>query len=156
FFRDAAGRIAAIQGTDGTRLVYTYDAAGNLLSAHNTVSGQNSRYGYAADVPHLLTLASNPVAGTGAAVSYGAVTQVLGLTADRGGPSHFTAADQAGTLSAGATDRYVFLLTGSELRSTHNGTVIVGVQVSAAAGSTFQPAAPLVAGLTPLAQRVGA
>ena len=60
FIRDAAGRIISIEGPDGTRVVYSYDAQGNLVSAHNTVSGLNSRYGYTAAAPHLLTLATAP------------------------------------------------------------------------------------------------
>ena len=51
FIRDAAGRITTIVAPDGTRLVYAYDSQGNLVSAHNTVSGQSSRYGYAAGDP---------------------------------------------------------------------------------------------------------
>ena len=153
FIRDAAGKIASIEGPDGTRIVYTYDAQGNLISAHNTVSGQNSRYGYAINDPHLLTLATAPAAGSGAAITYGTTVNVVPLTADLGGTSQFLVGNYAGNLGVGATNSFAFLLTASEVASTSTGTVLVGVEVDAASGSSVQPAVPAIAGLTPLVQR---
>ncbi len=154
FIRDAAGRITTIQAPNGAQEVYTYDAQGNLSEAHNTVSGLSSRYGYAADDPHLLTLATAPAAGSGAAIVYGATTQVVPLV-DLGGTSQFLASNYNGNLTTGATDSFAFLLTASEVASTSTGTVLIGVAVDAAAGSSAQPAVPAVAGLTPLVEHSG-
>ena len=107
--------------------MYAYDAQGNLVEAHNTVTGQSSRYGYAAADPHLLTLATSPAAGSGAAITYGPTTQVVPLTADLGGTSQFLAGIYSGTLTAGATASFSFLLTPSEVASTATGTVLIGV-----------------------------
>ena len=60
FVRDAAGRLVEIDAPDGTRVVYGYDAQGNLTSTYHTASGQGSRYGYAINDAHLLTLATTP------------------------------------------------------------------------------------------------
>src|SRR6185437_9026831 len=104
FARDAQGRIVSAQAPDGTRLVYAYNATGDLVSAHVPASGQGSRYGYTATEPHQLTLITGN--GTGSAVRYGSVTQVLPLTADLGGTAQLVAADYHGQLAAGATDRF--------------------------------------------------
>jgi YD repeat-containing protein len=155
FIRNAAGRISTIEAPDGTRVVYAYDALGNLVSAHNTVSGQRSHYGYAADDPHLLTLATAAAAGSGAAITYGTTAHVVPLTADLGGTSRFLAGSYGGNLAAGATDSFAFLLTASEIHSTRTGTVLLGVRVQAGAGSSVQPAVPTISGLIPLVQRTG-
>jgi RHS repeat-associated protein len=156
FIRDAAGRITTVERPDGTRVVYAYDAQGNLVSAHNTITGQSSRYGYAADDPHLLTLATAPAASSGAAVTYGPTAQVIPLTADLGATAQFLAGDYHGNLAAGGTDSFAFLLTAAEVHSTQTGTVLLGVQVRAEAGSSVRPAVPAIAGLTPVLQRIGA
>ncbi len=156
FIRDAQGRITTIQAPDGTRLVYAYDAAGNLVSAHNTGTGQSDRYGYAAGDPHLLTLATAPEAGTGSAVSYGSPVQVTPIAADLGGTSQFLKADAGGQITAGATGSYTFLLTAAEVASTPTGVVYVTVEIEAGGGSSLQPAVPRIAGLTPIVGRTGA
>ena len=156
FIRDADGRITTIEAPDGTRMVYAYDDQGNLASAHNTVSGQSSRYGYALNDPHLLTLATAPAAGTGAAVTYGTTVHTVPLTADLGGTSQFLASNKTGSLAAGATASFAFLLTAAELASTPSGTVLVGVRADAATGSSLKPAIPSIAGLTPLVGRTSA
>ncbi len=155
FIRDAQGRITTIEAPDGTRVVYTYDAQGNLVSAHNTVSGQSSRYGYAEDDPHLLTLATAPVAGSGDAISYGPTVDVVPITADLGGTSQFVGNAYSGDLGPGATDSFSFMLTAAEVASTSSGTVLVDVYIDAAAGSSVQPAVPVIAGLTPIVERTG-
>src|SRR5208283_326057 len=60
-----------------------------------------------------------------------------------------------GNLASGTTDSFAFLLTASEVASTRSGTVLVGVAIQAAAGSSVQPAVPAISGLTPLVQRTG-
>ena len=116
---------------------------GILPRRTNTASGVSSNYGYAAADPHLLTLATAPPPGEQARpVFYGATTQeVTPLTAKanlRRAPGQFLAENYAGSLTAGATDSFAFLLTASEAASTSTGTVLVGVDIEAAAGSTVQ------------------
>ncbi len=156
FIRDAMGRITTVEAPDGTRVVYTYDAQGNLASAHNTLTGQSSRYGYSASDPHLLTDASAPASGSGAAVTYGPTVNVVPITADLGGTTQFLAHDYNGNLAGNATGSFTFLLTAAEIASTSTGTVLVSIAVSAAPGSTVEPSVATIAGLTPLVQRTGA
>ncbi len=156
FIRDASGRITSIEAPDGSRVVYSYDSSGNLVSAHNAATGASSRYGYAVNDVHLLSLATEPASGGGDAISYGSTVQVVPLAADLGGTSQFVVKSQSGNLAAGATDSYAFLLTAAEIDSTATGTVLVSVWVSAAPGSSLQPAVPEIAGVSPLLQRTGA
>lgn len=86
---------------------------------------------------------------------YGPTVQVVPLTANLGGTSQFLAGNFAGSLTAGATDSFAFLLTASEVASTSNGTVLVGIDIQAASGSAVQPAVPAIAGLTTLVQHTG-
>src|SRR5207302_5126322 len=81
--------------------------------------------------------------------------QTLAVTGDLGDANRFTAAPQAGSLAAKATDRYAFILAPSELHSTVMGTVYLGVSVQAA-GSGLRPAVPAIPGLTPLVSRTAA
>ena len=154
FVRDAAGRITSIVASDGTRVVYTYDSAGNLVSAHNTDTGLSSRYGYAVDDPHLLTVATSPTAA-GSVINYGPTAQVTPLGADLGGAGDFQNVVYQGSLTAGKTDYVSFNLRTSELDSTPTGEVLVGVEVTAANGSSLDPGVPEIAGLTPLIERSG-
>ena len=96
------------------------------------------------------------MAGSGAAVTYASTVSVVPLTADLGGTSQFLAGNYAGSLVAGATNSFAFLLTPSEVASTTSGTVLVGIEVDSAAGSSMQPAVPAIAGLTPLVQHLSA
>jgi YD repeat-containing protein len=155
FVRDAAGRVTTIVAPDGTRLVYSYDSGGNLVSAHNTATGKSSRLGYAADDPHLLIVSTSPNSAGNNAINYGPTPQVSPVAADLGGPGQFDASLYHGTLAAGATDYVAFNLRPSEIHSTRTGYVLVGVQVTAEGGSSLQPGVPAIAGLTPLVQRTG-
>ncbi|MGA2035933.1 MAG: putative Ig domain-containing protein, partial [Thermoguttaceae bacterium] len=154
FVHDASGRLTNVMAPDGTQVLYVYDAAGNLVSARNLTLGQSSRYGYSASQPHLLTLAVSPLAGQSAVLQYTPDPVVLPLTADLGGSGQFLLNMQNGSLAPGGTDRYAFSFRSSEIQSTTVGTVFLGVEVQAAAGSSFQAAVPVVAGLTPLAAEV--
>src|SRR5262249_43382550 len=113
FVHDAAGRLTAITGPDGSRILYDYDGAGNLAAVHGLGSGQTSPYGYAPDDAHLLTLAGASPGAPGTAISYSPNPQILPTIADLGSAVRFTGAVQAGTLSAGGTDRYTFSLRDS-------------------------------------------
>ncbi|MGE3817844.1 MAG: putative Ig domain-containing protein, partial [Isosphaeraceae bacterium] len=156
FVHDAAGRLTSVTAPDGTRVIYGYDGAGNLLSARDLASGESVRYGYEAGPDHRLALIASSEEGASRAVGYAPAPQALPVTADLGGLAQSTAADRSGALSAGSTDRYVFAVRPSELRSTATGTVLLGVSVEAAPGGALQPAVPAVPGLTPLVTRAGA
>jgi YD repeat-containing protein len=153
FVHNAAGRVTTIIAPDGTRLVYSYDAQGNLISAHNTATGKSSRFGYAADDAHLLILSTSPNGSAGSAINYGPIPQATPLAADLGGPGAFDAGLYHGTLTGGGTDYLAFNLRPSEIQSTRTGNVLLGVQILAKSGSSFQPGVPAIAGLTPLVQR---
>ena len=153
FIHDSQGRLTAVIAPDGTQVNYTYDAGGNLTSARNVTLGQSNRYGYAS--PHLLDMVVQP-GGPDTAIQYSPGPTLLPLTADLGVTSQFVAGPEAGTLAAGGTDRYAFMLTPAELRGTTPGSVFVGIQVQAATGSNLQPAVPQIPGLTPRVTSTGA
>src|SRR5207244_9581887 len=100
---------------------------------------------------HLLTLAGASPGAPGTAISHNPTPQILPTVADLGSAVRFTGNVQAGTLSAGGTDRYTFSLRDSELRSTASGIVLLELSVQAAPGSALQPAVPTIPGLIPLA-----
>jgi YD repeat-containing protein len=154
FIHDAAGRLTSVTAPDGTQVLYRYDDAGNLVSARNLTLGQSCRYGYSASQPHLLELAVSRTAGQSEVIQYTPNPVILPLTADLGGSGQFLLNTASGVLTPGGTDRYAFGFRSSEITATTAGTVFLGVQVEAAAGSSFQPAVPVVAGLTPLATEI--
>jgi YD repeat-containing protein len=156
FVKGAQGRLSTVIAPDGTRVIYGYDAAGNLVSARNLTLGQSSRYGYAQDQQHLLNLVVSPEAGASAVVQYTPGPVVVPLTADLGSSGQFLTSTRAGSLTAGGTDLYSFTFRPSEVHSTTSGTVYLGVQVQATSGSSFQPAVPVIPGLTPVASGTGA
>ncbi len=148
--RDSFGRPTKIIAPDGTQLVYTYDAQGNLINARNLALGRSSRYGYDRDDEHLLTLAI-PAGQAGDLIQHGtSAPQVLPLNADLGGTGQFTAASITGTLVAGGTNRYAISLRPSELSLSQTGRVYVSVLVEATSGSSLSPQVPSIAGLQPL------
>lgn len=147
FVRDAAGRVAAAVGPDGTRIDYRYDARGALIAVRTEASGAATRYGYGAE--GRLALAAAP--GAGVAVTYAPTPVAVPLVADLGGAGDFLGRVTAGVLAAGATDRYSFTLRASELARTRDGVALVGVRVVGAGG--LQPAAPVVPGFTRVAGR---
>ncbi|MBM3506116.1 MAG: hypothetical protein FJX65_20000, partial [Alphaproteobacteria bacterium] len=153
FVRDAQGRISTLIGPDGTRIEYDYDTRGNLISAHNVFSNATRRYGYAADDAHLLVISTAPAPASGNAIRYGATPQVTPLVANLGGPGQFAGDDYHGTLAAGVADDLAFALRASEIRSTLEDKVFVGVEVTARSGSSLQPAVPAIEGLAPLIER---
>lgn len=147
FVHDAQGRLTTVIAPDGTRVVYSYDANGNLVSARNITLGQANQYGYSSGNQHLLELNVRP-GGPDYAIQYSPAPAVAPL-ADLGTTGQFLTAPAAGTLASGTTNRYAFVLTPSELGGTASGTVFLGVQVKAAAGSGLQPAVPQIPGITP-------
>jgi YD repeat-containing protein len=144
FTSDAAGRITSIEGPTGTRVVYSYDEAGNLSYVRNLASTLSNRYGYSIQDPHLLTLATappnqfGPTLDAGNVIQYAATPSTLPLTADLGGTGQFASQPYNGTLTAGETDRFTFTLRASEIESTKADTVLVGVEVREESGSGFQ------------------
>ncbi len=151
FVHDQQGRLTQVIAPNGTRVIYSYDANGNLISVLNLATGQVDNYGYSQSSPHLLDLMVSTQPGTSAVIDYTPDPVVVPLTANLGGAAQFLTGTQSGTLAAGATDNYAFTLEPTELQSTNSGTIFLGVQVEADAGSTLQPALPKIAGLTPVA-----
>jgi YVTN family beta-propeller protein/YD repeat-containing protein len=150
---DKSGRVTQALAPDGTRLLYAYDAQGNLATVTDAASSRATQYGYSGDGAHLLTLVVTPAGG--AQIAYGAAPLVTPLQGNLGSAINFVGRDSPGTLGAGATDTYAFTVKPSELRSTNSGTVLIGVRVQAGAGSTLQPGVPSIDGLTPLVQHTG-
>lgn len=140
FVKDDAGRLTQITAPDGSLVVYSYDALGNLVSARNLASGQASRYGYSSN---LLTLATGTPGTAGEAITYSATPQVLPVLADLGSAAQFTG--KTINDSVGESDRFTFSLRDSELRSTATGTVLLGVELQG------NMALPTLLGLTPVA-----
>ena len=147
FVHDAQGRLTTAIAPDGTCVVYSYDANGNLVSARNIALGQSNQYGYSSGSQHLLEINVQP-GGPDSAIQYSPSPTVFPLT-DLGTTGQFVTTPAMGTLVAGTTDRYAFVLTPSELAGTASGTVFIGVQVQAAAGSSLQPGVPQIPGLAP-------
>ncbi len=156
FVHDDAHRLTTIEGPDGSRVLYTYDANGNLASVQRTSSGLSSRYGYTGKLPHQLTLATDPHAQSGAYVHYGLTPVVQPIRSDLGGASQYLSQTKTDTIVAGTTNRYAFTMRTSELHSVPTDVVMMGVEIKATAGSTFSPAIPSIGGLTPLVQRLSA
>jgi YD repeat-containing protein len=155
FVHDAQGRLTKVIAPDGTQVLYSYDAGGNLISARNLTLGQSDRYGYSQTTPHLLDLVVSPQAGASTVIDYGPGPVVVPLRADLGGSGQFLTNTEAGSLAAGATDNYSFGFRASEIHSTNSGSVYLGVEVQAAPGSNLQPAVPMIAGLTPVVSSTG-
>jgi len=149
FVKDGQGRISSIIAPDGTRVVYTYDNNGNLVSVRNLVTSQSSYYAYTSEEMHLLTLTIEPD-GSGTAVNYDPAPQELPVKAHLGTVNDFNSAIYEESLLAGLTDRYTFILRDSELASTLSNTVLLGISLSASSGSGFEPAVPVIPGLSPL------
>src|SRR5439155_683480 len=52
FVHDAAGPLSSVTLPDGSRVVYSYDEAGNLVAARDLAQGQRHRYGYSIEDAH--------------------------------------------------------------------------------------------------------
>lgn len=150
FVRDAMGRVREAVAPDGTKVVYTYDEAGNLASARNLATATSFRYGYARETPHWLQLAIAPNAADSRVVLYQPALQVLPVTGYLGTALQFTGTTTNANLVAGATERYALVLRGSEISSTPMGQVLVGIEWRAADGSGVKPAPPQLVGRAPL------
>ncbi len=148
FVHDSKGRLTAVTAPDGTRVLYTYDANGNLATVRNVALGQSSRFGYTGANDHLLDMVVQP-GGPSSVITYSPAPTVLPLTADLGVSGQFEPSTTMGSLAASGTDRYSFTFTAADLRGIASGTVYLGVVVQAASGSNFQPAIPQIPGLTP-------
>ena len=151
FVHDQEGRLTQVIAPDGTRVIYSYDANGNLVGVLNVATGQVDNYGYSQSLPHQLDLIVSTQPGISAVIDYTPNAVVVPLTANLGAAAQFLTSTQSGTLAAAATDNYAFTFEPTELQSTNSGTIFLGVQVDAASGSTLQPALPQIAGLTPVA-----
>ena len=97
FERDAAGRLTAVVGPDGTAVVYRHDAAGRLVLARNQVTGAAHRYGY--DNAGHLALILSPAGEPSLAVTYGVVPQSIPVKVDLGSAHQFASATTAERLA---------------------------------------------------------
>jgi len=143
FVKDDAGRLTQITAPDGSLVIYSYDALGNLVSARNLASGQSHRYGYSSN---LLTLATGTPGTAGEAITYSTTPQVSPVLADLGSAAQF----QSKTISGSGSDRFTISLRDSELRSTATGTVLLGVELQG------NMALPTLLGLTPVVTHLDA
>ncbi len=128
FVHDQEHRLTTIEGPDGSRVLYAYDAIGNLSSVQHTVSGLSSRYGYTGSLPHQLTLATDPSSQTGAYIHYGLTPDVQPIRSDLGSATQYLLQTKSDTIAAGTTNRYAFTLRPSELQSVPSDIVMMGVE----------------------------
>ncbi|WP_346658742.1 Ig-like domain-containing protein [Bradyrhizobium sp. 143] len=147
FVGGAAG-VSRVIGPDGSPLAYQYDADGNLALVRNVIAGTTVRYGYTAS--GLLDLIAD--GGAGAFIDRAAGTQAP-VTADLGIATGYLARAYSGSVAAGGTDRMTFTVLPSELSSTANGSLYLGIVVNAKSG-TATPALPSIEGATLVASNV--
>ncbi|MGM0485754.1 MAG: putative Ig domain-containing protein [Planctomycetota bacterium] len=152
FVRDAANRIVSATTSAGDRVAYTYDESGNLVSVREIGSPDVTRYAYDRDDTHLLRVVSTPDGGE--AIDTGTPITTEPIEADLSSSIHFGGQTVTGTLAADQTLRYTFNIRQSELTSTESGKVLVAVSGEPTAGSTLEPMAPMIAGLSPLSAHV--
>src|SRR4029079_14222325 len=79
------GHLASITSPDGTRVLYSYDAAGNLVGTRNLALGGSARDGYGTN--GTVTLATGPQGGQ--AIQYDGAPSTLPITADLGAAIRF-------------------------------------------------------------------
>ncbi len=154
FRTNAAGRIAALIGPDGSQVLYSYDSSGNLIRVNDLDSDTASFYQY--NAANQLTAAVQP-GGSSTAVVYdanGNLQSVDPINQNLGTTRQFLGQSFAEAHVAGATDRYSFILSNSELASVLAGSVIIGIDVGSSAG--FNPALPTIDGLAPIYSSVQA
>ena len=156
FIRDAAGRITTIQAPAGrAREVYTYDAAGNLVSPTTRLRAKQP----------LRLCCGRPASAHARDRASGRqrrrdrlrpAVQVAPITADLGGTSQFLQERFSGQLAAGATGSFYLPAHGLGGRVDP-----VGHRPDRRrrrrpqSGSSLQPAVPAIAGLTPIVERTG-
>ncbi|MFO7899372.1 MAG: Ig-like domain-containing protein, partial [Planctomycetota bacterium] len=154
FVWDGAGRLERAVAPGGVTIVYEYDEQGDLSSVRNLASGEVARYGYDPVGDHRLTAAVGPSAAD-EVVFYGRPVATAPILADLGLVEDFTGGATAGSLAAGATDRYAFSLQTDELAGMSSGRVLMRVAVEAT-GPGLEPGGPTVAGLTAVSTELAA
>ncbi len=147
FVTDTSGNLLSVTTPDGTQIIYIYDNHENLVAIRNLATGQSSLYGYASGDSHLLTLAVSSE-GSGFAIVYEPTPQIMPINDNLGTVSDFVGITHDDVLPAGQTNRYAFIIRDSEVASTNSDMVLLGIAVSGS--GDFEPAVPVVSGLTPL------
>jgi len=145
------GRISVVMASDGEQVRFTYDERGDLTAVRSIFTASSTRYGYDPEDEHLLVLGITPPDQDSEAILFNSAPAVVPVLADLGPAAQFSRAVVAGELLGGETDRFVFSLRESELLSTANGRVLLGVSISADTGSGLRPGLPVIHGLDPLA-----
>ncbi|MEO1005448.1 MAG: tandem-95 repeat protein, partial [Cyanobacteria bacterium J06638_38] len=134
FESDDAGRLTQVTAPNGTAIAYTYDEAGNLVSARNLALGDSVRYSYGGR-------GLNLIAGdTGEAIEYFDTPVVKPITGDLGTASNFTGLNTPGN----GENLYSFGFRESEIQSTNTGFVLLSVDLDGTDGL------PTIEGLTPV------
>lgn len=150
--RDASGALRQATTPDGRTFLYGYDIDGNLVSVRNLEAASSLRYGYAEPQSHRLTIATG--ASAGEAIGYGDVVAVTPVAADLGAALGYLTAPRSATLVAGEQHLYSLATRDSEVVLAAGGAVLLGVVVTAADGSAFDPALPQLLGHAAIASRV--
>ena len=154
FRTNAAGKIAALIGPEGSQVLYTYDGHGNLIRVNDLDTGATTYYQY--NAANQITASVQP-GGSSAAVTYdasGNLVSVEPISQNLGTTAQYLGQTFSETHAAGATDLYSFILSDSEVASVLSGSVIIGIEVSSSAG--FNPALPTIDGLSPIYSSVQA
>jgi YD repeat-containing protein len=147
FRTDSAGRITAILASDGTQVLYTYNAAGDLVRVNDLQTGAISAYEY--NAANQLTAAVQ--AGSASAITYDAMGNLLAVTPislNLGVTHQFLGQTFGATHVAGGSEAYSFILSDTEVGTVLSGSVLVGIEITSASG--FVPAVPTINGLAPL------
>jgi len=141
---DRQGRLVALIGPDGNRVLYSYNEAGCLVRVNDLASGRRVWYGYEGhDIVSSVSSQGQP----GQTIEYadGEVQAVDPLDVTLGPVRHLLGQAQAGMLTAGRTRRYAFVLGANEFATALQGQVTIGLEVVGSGG--LSPALPVLAGL---------
>ena len=148
FIGGPGGEITGILAPNGDSYLYTYDDRGLLQSVRDLAHASSVRYGYDATGAHRLVLATGT---NGGAIDYTVPPIVTPIASDLGSALTYLAAAHSGGLGAGESDLYSFIIRDSEIAAANNGSIYLGVVVTAQNGSTLAPSIPTLSGLAPIA-----
>ncbi|MCC7205279.1 MAG: tandem-95 repeat protein, partial [Phycisphaeraceae bacterium] len=144
--RDAQGRVTDLLGPAGQHVVYSY-VDGQLTLAIELQSGRAYAYAYAGPDRRLSAVVT-PIGSSSLVLHYDAdgrlvgsdlIQQVLGSAGEFLGPLH------AGHVAASQVERWAIRITPSELASSADGRVTLGVELRGLAGLGL--AVPVIDGL---------
>ena len=125
---------------DGTRVLYAYNQNGSLQTATNLRTAQRTIYGYSADAAHVLTAVLAPTGLPSLAIQYadGVLARTEAIRTLLGATRQFLGIASNDSLAAGQINRFAFVLTEHELKTSTTGKVTLGIEVRGRGG--FNPA----------------